>query len=43
MSQVGPGDGIILPQQHRQYPEHAPCDRQPFFLTKEVIPVVTKG
>jgi len=23
-------------------PEHAPCDRQPFFLTKEVIPV-TKG
>ncbi|MGD2087913.1 MAG: hypothetical protein PVH61_17175 [Candidatus Aminicenantes bacterium] len=40
MIQVEPADPENLPEQHLRHPEHAPCDRQPLFLTKEVIPII---
>ena len=39
MFQVGPTDAANLLESLLWHPEHAPCDWQPFFLTKEVIPV----
>jgi hypothetical protein len=40
MFQLGPAYAENLLQQHLRHPEHATCDRQPFFLTKEVNPII---